>query len=91
MGGRLLPAGTGTGAQFMYEDRAGSRLTLYVRTGESDATAFRFRREGDIATFSWIDDGLGFALTASKDREQLLPVAEAVYRQIDLPAPARAP
>jgi len=45
-----------------------------------DVTAFRFQREGDAATFAWIDQGFGFAVTAPATREELLPIAEAVYR-----------
>ena len=43
-------------------------------------TAFRFQKDGDAATFAWIDQGFGFAVTASASREELLPIAEAVYR-----------
>ena len=45
-------------AQFMYDDASGKRLTLYIRAAEGSETAFRFQREGDAATFAWIDQGL---------------------------------
>jgi anti-sigma factor RsiW len=89
MGGRLLPAtdtdadgneGNVAAAQFMYEREDGRRMTLYVRAGSGAETAFRFSQAGDVATFAWIDQGFGFALTAPSDRAQLLPVAEAVYQ-----------
>jgi anti-sigma factor RsiW len=83
MGGRLLPAGQGAAAQFMYEDSRGTRVTLYLRADDSDATAFRFARSGEVSAFYWIDDGLGYVLSASVDRERLLAVAEAVYHQLD--------
>lgn len=80
MGGRLLPGGSGAAAQLMYEDASGRRLTIYVRAAEGTETAFRFQKEGDAATFAWIDQGFGFAVTATATREELLPIAEAVYR-----------
>jgi anti-sigma factor RsiW len=83
MGGRLLPAGGGAAAQFMYEDQSGKRLTVYVRAAEQGGeTAFRFEQEGEAATFAWIDQGFGFAVTASAGRAELLPIAETVYRNL---------
>lgn len=86
MGGRVLPASTdGVAAQLMYDDEQGTRLTLYLRSGENGETAYRFVREGNISAFYWIDRGLGFALSATASRERLLPIVEAVYRQIEEP------
>lgn len=80
MGGRLLPGSGGAAAQLMYDDASGKRLTLYVRAADGGETAFRFQREGEAATFAWIDRGFGFAVTAPATREELMPIAEAVYR-----------
>ena len=80
MGGRLLPGGSGAAAQLMYEDASGKRLTLYVRAADGTETAFRFQQDGDAATFAWIDQGFGFAVTAMASRDELLPIAEAIYR-----------
>ncbi|GAC1574279.1 MAG: anti-sigma factor [Sphingomicrobium sp.] len=88
MGGRVLPAATsGVAAQLMYDDDHGTRLTLYLRNGESGETAYRFVREGNVSAFYWIDRGLGFALSAAASRERLLPIVEAVYRQIEQSKP----
>lgn len=86
MGGRLLTAGTGPAAQLMYEDGAGERLTVWVAAGEEGRTAFRFRADGTTATFAWIDDGFGFAVTAPLDRDRLLAIAEAVHHRLDRPS-----
>ncbi|MEO6840318.1 MAG: anti-sigma factor [Bradyrhizobium sp.] len=84
MGGRLLPAANGElAAQLMYDDDHGTRLTLYLRNGETGETDYRFVREGNVSAFYWIDRGLGFALSAATSRERLLPIAEAVYREIE--------
>jgi len=85
VGGRLLPASSGNhaAAQFMYENRQGQRLTLYVRSGESGGdTSFRFTGEGNAVAFYWIEDGFGYALTSETGREALLPVARSVYEQL---------
>lgn len=81
MGGRLLPAGSAAAAQLMYDDASGRRLTVYVRAASGTETAFRFQQEGDAATFAWIDQGFGFAVTAMASRDELLPIAEAVYQK----------
>ncbi|ACK49823.1 putative transmembrane anti-sigma factor [Methylocella silvestris BL2] len=83
MGGRLLPGGGGAAAQLMYDDPSGRRLTVYVQAATGTETAFRFRQEGEASTFAWIDHGFGFAVTTTAGREELLPVAEAVYRSFD--------
>jgi anti-sigma factor RsiW len=85
VGGRLLPGGKGPVAQFMYQDAAGQRITLYVsrRDAEPRDTAFRFSQEDKIAVFYWIDGKLGYALSAEMDRARLLAVATAVYRQLN--------
>ena len=83
MGGRVLPASSGVAAQLMYDDDRGTRLTLYLRNGETGETAYRFVREGNVSAFYWVDQGFGFALSATASRERLLPIVEAVYRQVD--------
>lgn len=85
VGGRLLPASSGNhaAAQFMYENRQGQRLTLYVRSGEGGGdTSFRFTGDGSAAAFYWVEDGFGYALTGETGREALLPAARAVYEQL---------
>lgn len=93
VGGRLLPASTGPAAQFMYEDGAGRRLTVYVRRGDSGGdtafrftdggdTAFRFAGDGEAQAFYWRDGGFGYALAGGLPREALTPIAHAVHRQL---------
>jgi anti-sigma factor RsiW len=89
MGGRLLPGGNGAAAQLMYDDASGKRLTLYVRAADGHETAFRFQREGEASTFAWIDQGFGFAVTGPLPREELLPIAEAVYHRFNGDADTR--
>ncbi|CAH1687338.1 Anti-sigma factor RsiW [Hyphomicrobiales bacterium] len=83
MGGRLLSADAGAAAQLMYETNGGRRLTVYVQATQGVETAFRFRQDGDAATFAWLDRGYGFAVTANSNRSELLPIAEVVYQSLD--------
>lgn len=84
LGGRLLPAQDGPGAQFMYEDKSGRRLTLYLSAKDKTTTpaAFRFAEEGDIGVFYWVDGGFAYALSGKLTRAELLPLADAAYRQL---------
>lgn len=91
MGGRLLPAGNEAAAQFMYEGGSGHRLTVYVRASGGSDTRFQFASSGSFSAFSWIDQGLGFAIVGALDRSDLLNIADTVYQQVDpqhRPAPA---
>lgn len=84
IGGRLLPGERGAVAQFMYQDRSGQRLTLYVTREAQPAGehAFRFSREGSVSVFYWIDGGFGYALSSAAGKDELYEVAQEVYRQL---------
>lgn len=89
VGGRLLPGDLGARAQFMFQDSAGVRLTLYLgavdkAVGVADAgeTAFRFAEEGAVPSFYWVDQGFGYALAGQVARPELMKLAETVYRQL---------
>ena len=84
IGGRLLPGQSGPVAQFMYQDTAGKRLTLYVSTEQGAAadTGFRFAQEGKVGVFYWIDGDFGYALSAGASRGELAALATAVYAQL---------
>lgn len=85
IGGRLLPGDKGEVAQFMYEDSAHNRLTLYVRPDAPNVgdTAFRHAREDGIDVFYWVDGRFGYALSGNTGREDMLRLATLVYRQRD--------
>lgn len=88
VGGRLLPGDSGARAQFMFQNAAGERVTLYVGAIEAAATkgmgetAFRYTSEGGVASFYWVENGFGYALTGKMPKQGLLVLAEAVYRQL---------
>jgi anti-sigma factor RsiW len=82
VGGRLLPDGAGKSAQLMYQDAQGIRITVYLRKPDvgTDA-AFRYERQGDVGLFYWVESGAGYALVGALPKEQLLALAESIYRQ----------
>ena len=91
VGGRLLPGESGARAQFMFEDAAGERITLYIGTLDNRAaagtaaareTAFRFASEGPVPSFYWIDQGFGYAVAGKLPREVLLKLATLAYRDL---------
>lgn len=85
MGGRLLPAEVGKpAAQFMYEDRQGRRLTVYLRgmAQPTPETAFRFAEQGGVSTFYWVERDWGYALSGDLARPRLLQVAREIHTQL---------
>ncbi|WP_426176692.1 anti-sigma factor family protein [Massilia sp. TWR1-2-2] len=88
IGGRLLPGAQGAVAQFMYHNKAGQRLTVYVSTDQSHNkdTGFRFAQEGPVNVFYWIDGKFGYALSAGINKGELARVATAVYEQLEKPS-----
>jgi len=84
VGGRLLPSDDRTAAQFMYENKGGTRVTLYVRRGawEHADTGFRYFEGEGVNAFYWVDGPLGYALSGNLDRPELLTLSEAVYRSL---------
>lgn len=82
VGGRLLPGETNKpAAQFMYEDRQGQRITMYLRgMAEPTAeTAFRFAEQGSVNTFYWVEGDWGYALSGELSRKQLLQIAQTIH------------
>jgi anti-sigma factor RsiW len=97
VGGRLLSGDGGARAQFMFQNTAGLRLTLYLGAVDaaspaasvpkppSDAareTAFRYSGDGPVPSFYWVDQGFGYALSGAVSRDELMKLAQLVYQQL---------
>jgi anti-sigma factor RsiW len=90
VGGRLLPGESGARAQFMFQNTAALRITLYLgalnpaaaQDRSSSETSFRFEPQADVPSFYWVDQGFGYALAGQLPRAQLMQLADAVYRQL---------
>jgi anti-sigma factor RsiW len=86
VGGRLLPGENGPVAQFMYQCKQGTRVTLYVRTGMAGQkeTAFRYADEGNVRVFYWIDRTYGYAVSSGDiSKDVLYKVANTAYAQLN--------
>ena len=94
VGGRLLPGDGGARAQFMFQNPAGTRVTLYLGAlnnsaagtaspkNDTSQTAFRYSADGPVASFYWVDQGFGYALSGALPREELMQLAQLVYQQL---------
>jgi len=83
IGGRLLPDAKGPAAQFMYEDRTGQRVTVYVGANASGTnTAFRINGRGAVKSFYWLDGPLGYAVSGEIEQKTLLSIAKKAYEQL---------
>lgn len=92
VGGRLLPDGAGKSAQLMYQDAQGIRITVYLRKpDEGTDAAFRYERQGELGLFYWVESGAGYALVGALPKEQLLALAQSIYRQHPVAGAAAAP
>lgn len=90
VGGRLLPGDAGARAQFMFQNTAGARVTLYLGSLEapvaqglsSKETGFRYEPQAGVPSFYWVDQGFGYALAGQMPRDSLMKLAQAVYQQL---------
>ncbi|MFZ6773378.1 anti-sigma factor family protein [Undibacterium sp. SXout7W] len=92
VGGRLLPGTTGPVAQFMYQNAAGLRLTLYASNENKHHkdTGFRYMKEGQVSVFYWIDGEFGYALSGNIDKAELSQLSLLVFDQLQTPHPIPA-
>lgn len=83
VGGRLLPQGDQRAAQFMYEDKDGNRVSLYVaRNATPRDTGFRFVQEGGTRAVFWMEHNYGCAIAGTVADATLTAIADDAYRQL---------
>ena len=83
VGGRLLPDDGKPAAQFMYENEAKIRLTVYVRRNiESAESAFQFVSDKGVSAFYWIDTDFAYALVGQMNRDDLQEAAKIIHRDL---------
>lgn len=86
VGGRLLPGEINKpAAQFMYEDRQGQRITMYLRgmAEPTPETTFRFADQAAVNTFYWVEGDWGYALSGKLSHAHLLQLAQATHDRLN--------
>jgi hypothetical protein len=69
-----------------------SSVTVYLRKlDEGTDAAFRYEPQGELGMFCWVESGAGYALVGALPKEQLLALAESIYRQHPVAGAASAP
>ena len=83
MGGRLLPASSSVAAQFMYENPAGERVSLYVVQDETGGdTGFRSVASRGTRALVWLDHGYGCVVAGDLPEDRLAAVGADAYKQL---------
>ncbi|MFT6583705.1 MAG: anti-sigma factor RsiW [Alphaproteobacteria bacterium] len=83
VGGRLLDVSAKPAAQFMYENDAKRRVTVYVRAYEGGDTAFEFFSAEKTAAFYWNDAPFAYVMVGDIPRAELLKLAQVVYDELN--------
>jgi anti-sigma factor RsiW len=84
MGGRLAATPQGPAGQFMYQNAAGARLTVFVLPMRDAAdTPTRTVDVGSMDGCAWIDKGVGYTVVAPVPPAELDHLAAEVRRQLD--------
>jgi anti-sigma factor RsiW len=82
LGGRLLPSSTGPGAQLMYQNDQGLRITLYLHQPVDPApSAPQYEQVQGLGLFHWIDGGTAYAMAGDLPRDRLLRLVQTVLEQ----------
>ena len=80
VGGRLVADGGTPAAQFMYENAAGRRVTLYTRRSRQDGdTSFHFIELGGASAYYWYGGPLTFAVVGDMERQELIKIARLIF------------
>lgn len=84
LGGRLLAAADRPAAQFMYEDAGKRRITVFVAANPNGKeTAFLITQKDGVTACYWLDGKLGFVVAGEQSREELMGIADVVYKAFD--------
>ncbi|KQM18204.1 anti-sigma factor family protein [Novosphingobium sp. Leaf2] len=82
IGGRLVATSHGPGGLYLYRDRQGRRIALYVRPMEVDGSDhMKPRLEDGVAGWTWAEKGLGFGVFGTAPGTDLHSTADLVRSQ----------
>ncbi|USI72570.1 anti-sigma factor family protein [Sphingomonas morindae] len=82
IGGRLVATDHGPAGLYLYQDRGGRRIALYLRPMEVDRNdRMTARAQSGLSGWTWADDGLGFGLFGAAPSGTLHAAATLVRAQ----------
>ena len=82
LGGRLVATQHGPAGLYLYQDKMGRRLAVYVRPMKVEGSdRMKARREAGIAGWTWADDGLGFGVFGAAPSADLHGAADMIRLQ----------
>lgn len=91
VGGRLLPSTKERmAAQYMYQNKDGERITLYIKRGNWQHKEMAFNHsqkklQDNLFNVSfWIDGELGYVLTGQVEQNINKKLSESIYQQMSL-------
>jgi anti-sigma factor RsiW len=84
LGGRLLAAGDQPAAQLMYEDANKRRITIFLTANQGGTeTKFVIEEKHGITACYWLDGPLGFVIAGETSRDDIMGLANMVYRSFE--------
>ncbi|MDR3410293.1 MAG: anti-sigma factor [Formivibrio sp.] len=75
LGGRLLPGNSGPAALFMYQNKTGQRLTLYIAAYDKGNLNPHSSGTANLRTIYWANQGMGYAFSGQENESQLHEIA----------------
>lgn len=91
VGGRLLPSTKERmAAQYMYQNKKGERVTLYIKRGDwpQKETAInhsnKMLQNNSFNTSFWTDGSLGYVITSQLEQKINQKLSETIYQQMSL-------
>ena len=85
IGGRVLPLQDKAGAQFMYQNKEGKRLTIFLGGNpERKEATYQYWRKGKVGCYYWYDHSVGIAVAGDSAKEELRKISESVYDHFEV-------
>ncbi len=82
LGGRVVATRQGPAALFVYEKAQGARLAIFARpTRMPDTPDVQTADIGDLDGCAWVNNGIGYALTADEPYARLVQLSREVRQQ----------
>lgn len=85
IGGRLAATPDGPAGMFMYDDKQGVRLTVFVLPlNGAEASPMQHVESAQVDGVAWIDKGIGYTVVGKLPQAELQRLAEQVRQQLSV-------